>query len=858
MRFTLRLKYYHLLLLLLLLFKNVVLGQAQTTVNYTVQDGLPSNQIYDIIEDDYGYLWFSTDKGLSRYNGYEFVNFSLNDGLVDAVVFDFFRDGRGHIWCTTNSNNLFTFHDIEPQFENYVYNDSIQKYAKDLITNGLIVSSDGSVFLTYGNQRHFLEIGPDGNMKSLPTSGLEGVNCTNSSLSVGQQSIGFYNEELYEIGKRPGIEIHKGNQIDELFKQIESASDHSEELHIYCYNFLIDIHHGDRTVTLKRKKKIISTGIINPSSFWVGYANGGCEIIDLKGKVLNHYLSMSSVSQLYIDSEGNTWMSTLNDGLFLLNSTGIGYCVKTQNTNINSISRNRAGSIIYGDSNGNIVELKNWIPTMLIESSAVHKANVLFDPIDSINYFTSNGIYVDGELKVPDTRSNHLAIIKGHYIGFGITGSEIMDLDNDENMNFLFRDSRINDIIDFNDLIYGGGNKGLYYTNSVMDKNHIIVNDGFRVNDLELFTDYLVIGTNGHGIYLMTKNNKILHKISSKEGLCSDFVNKIASENDSTIWVGTNHGISILRISESSKVEIEQLTSEKGLLSNEIWDILFFKDTVWIGTSEGLNYINLKEKKNEFLLPNDFNLHWTDNSIHKSQEIAEEFSYNQNDFTFRYSANKLNGGKDLYYSYQLKGSENESWKLTQSRTLEFSNLPPGSYQLNIHTSFLNGEKSKKGLQYKFVINKAFWNTWWFRALLLLFCLSIGYLFFRIRVFTYNADIVREILRIFLKRINRNEPAIIIRQDGDSIRVKTADICYFKTDGNYIEIYTLNRRYYIRSSIAKLMDQIPDKIEFIQVHRMFVVRFDHIQSKGNMKITVLDQQIPVGRKYAENLNAFDLK
>jgi ligand-binding sensor domain-containing protein len=42
---------------------------------YTVADGLPSNIINRIFRDSRGFLWFCTNEGLSRFDGYTFTNF---------------------------------------------------------------------------------------------------------------------------------------------------------------------------------------------------------------------------------------------------------------------------------------------------------------------------------------------------------------------------------------------------------------------------------------------------------------------------------------------------------------------------------------------------------------------------------------------------------------------------------------------------------------------------------------------------------------------------------------------------------------------------------------------------------------
>lgn len=48
--------------------------------NLSAKDGLSSNQVYDIIQDRQGYIWFGTSNGLSRYDGYSFLNYNMLGG----------------------------------------------------------------------------------------------------------------------------------------------------------------------------------------------------------------------------------------------------------------------------------------------------------------------------------------------------------------------------------------------------------------------------------------------------------------------------------------------------------------------------------------------------------------------------------------------------------------------------------------------------------------------------------------------------------------------------------------------------------------------------------------------------------
>ena len=61
-----------------------ILGQGEihaelNTINYSIKDGLPSNETYDVFHDSKGFVWFGTDNGVVRYNGKEFKTFTTLD-----------------------------------------------------------------------------------------------------------------------------------------------------------------------------------------------------------------------------------------------------------------------------------------------------------------------------------------------------------------------------------------------------------------------------------------------------------------------------------------------------------------------------------------------------------------------------------------------------------------------------------------------------------------------------------------------------------------------------------------------------------------------------------------------------------
>ena len=79
--------------------------------NYSYDDGeikptgLRSNSISSIMQDSKGNVWVSTDRGgLSKYNEAkdDFITFGIEEGLPDDVVYNVLEDSNGFLWFGTN------------------------------------------------------------------------------------------------------------------------------------------------------------------------------------------------------------------------------------------------------------------------------------------------------------------------------------------------------------------------------------------------------------------------------------------------------------------------------------------------------------------------------------------------------------------------------------------------------------------------------------------------------------------------------------------------------------------------------------------------------------------------------------
>ena len=70
-------------------------------VHFTTADGLGHNQVYRMVEDRHGSMWFSTERGVSRYDRGTFTTFTTADGLPSDRTRRVFEDREGNLWVGT-------------------------------------------------------------------------------------------------------------------------------------------------------------------------------------------------------------------------------------------------------------------------------------------------------------------------------------------------------------------------------------------------------------------------------------------------------------------------------------------------------------------------------------------------------------------------------------------------------------------------------------------------------------------------------------------------------------------------------------------------------------------------------------
>jgi ligand-binding sensor domain-containing protein/signal transduction histidine kinase len=120
--------------------------------NYDVKRGLSQNQIFSIIQDRKGFIWFATDEGLNRFDGHEFKIFRHDDlsknSLSDNSVHALEIDNDGVLWIGTN-NGISRYYPETEILETLQIDDSDPSKAKGTTVNEIRKDIDGRIWIAY-------------------------------------------------------------------------------------------------------------------------------------------------------------------------------------------------------------------------------------------------------------------------------------------------------------------------------------------------------------------------------------------------------------------------------------------------------------------------------------------------------------------------------------------------------------------------------------------------------------------------------------------------------------------------------------------------------------------------------------
>ncbi|MCC7231666.1 MAG: histidine kinase [Bacteroidia bacterium] len=723
--------------------------------HFTAGYELPGREVYTILQDRNGLIWFGTDRGLCRYDGYAFRTYTTKEGLLDNTVFQLQEDSLGRIWMLTFSGRVFYL--FSDSIFSYRYNPVFFKEVANKIPIDFRIGRDGSVAVSLQGKGTFL-VDSNGSVRNLHETGkMEGIhyyidhsdgNTCLISMRVYSQS----NSVLHVIPDRgaPEENFTLPDNPSQRFLAASSGTD------IYATSgpYLFRIRKGRMENIRRFDSNILSLSPGSRKDIWVGTESGAFRISALSGKPdQKRVLDGIPVSDVLEDKEGGIWFGTINDGVYYSPGFGISGIELDEKSGLRpvSITAMEGNSILAGCWNG---ELVKWTPgnslTIIrlprtIENNPITRLT-RWEGDPSVYLTTVNAGYLKDDKVFRFSNKLHLGI-KTNFVrmpdGTRICSgtSSLFRISGDSLLYLTNFDERVNCIASFGkDKLLIGTNRGLF-TFNMQDSTFLLFSpdiDDIRIDDMKWKGDTLCLATKGSGVLLKYKNS--LMKINSFLGLGGDHISRLVISGDD-IWCTSNNGVSRIRMNKEkdNPVTIMNINSSQGLPEGGARDICLLNDTVYVAMTGGISRFAALEDYNNYVPPSMGITAFRVNNIPEPCTGEHLFDASHNNLHIEFNAVSYRSKGNITYQYLLSGGSDTITSMTMAREVEFLSLPPGTYQFSVMARNSSGIWSKIPAEIHFKILPPWYNTWIFRALLLVTLLFVIFFAYRLRLKKLQKD-----------------------------------------------------------------------------------------------------------------------
>ncbi|MGE0079416.1 MAG: two-component regulator propeller domain-containing protein [Bacteroidales bacterium] len=735
------------------------LGQYQPVYRHlTVDEGLSASEVYHVYQDSKGYLWFATNNGVSRFDGYSFENFDLVSGLADNTVFEIYEDYKHRIWFIPFSGNLSYYQD--GVIKDYPYNSKIKQHfpnSRGPIKLSFYVDTLDNVYLGL-KQFGLITISPEGVYKRLEgrfdegelvMQGLgDGKILTSSPLNSSSCDLIYFDDKQKF---RCSFEDLYGEKIVPLYSYAQKSNDGS--VFISTNGLIVQIEDGKIIQKTSLGNLIIWMCIDSENNLWVSAFEGGVYIYpncDISKDPSLELLNDCQVTSVLRDKEGSYWFSTLNDGVFYAPD----FRIKTYSKD-NGLADNRVNAI-FADDDRIYVGFEMGFVDVVHDDKLFHYSirdkvvnttyvrsmygdsildRVWICTFDELGYFNNGNYRKINSDKVIYPRKIIKSKNGGYWVGTvkGLRKLEDDKIVYDSQADDSFSGTVFSLVEDCKGDIWLSTINGLWkYSNQTYqylgDQNDLLT----RVSHSMFFSSIdssLWIGTNGAGIVKYHKDGSVT-QISVKEGLVSNSIHQLYSGGNS-LWVATRQGLSL--IPDMTKRDILNFTIDDGLPSNEITSVYSNGNKVYIGTNKGLAVVDkYKLTRNQTPPPTIITRLIVEGKNISLQDSVICLDYSQNTLDISYVGLAYRNMGRLLYRHRMIGLDT-NWVYSKATSCLYSGLKSGEYLFQVQSLNSNGVWSASSTVLNLYVNPPFWERTWFVILITLVFAGILYLIYIVRI-----------------------------------------------------------------------------------------------------------------------------
>jgi len=597
----------------------------------TTEDGLSNNQVFGIVQDQYGFMWFGSASGLNRYDGAGTRVYrhdpSNPNSLSHSGVWSLMVDKGGTLWIATSGGGLNSYNREKDNFTRYQYDPKNPHSLSDNTTRTVYEDRAGTIWVGTQNGLNKLDRDTGQFIRYVHDPNNPDTLSDNSVWTITGDSRGF----LW-IGTQNGL--NRFDPSTEHFVRYRHSPDDPTSL---SYNFVRSVF-VDRSGTLwvgtirglckyDALKDCFTRYLHDPenpqtlSGNYIGYINEDWANrlwVGTWGRGLNRFvpetetfksykndaadqysLAGNSVYRIYKGQNRKLWIAT-DGGVSLYDGEGKAFRHYRAIPSISNGLKTNVVRDIYASSSGFV-----WIGTTggglhRFDSQTETFTQYKHDP-DNPNSLSSNAIAGIGE-----DRKGILWV--GTYGGLNKldpeTGRFTRYWHDSTDPHSVSNDMQTVIYEDWKGIIwvatYGGGlDKFDRETEQFDNYRHNPDDPNSLSNNLVTYlhedrAGEIWIGTYAGGLNRFNRETKTftryMHNPADPGSLAGNLVASIHEDKAGTLWIGTQGGLDKY---DRNRDLFVHYTIEDGLPDNNVWGILEDEQgRLWLSTARGLSRFN--------------------------------------------------------------------------------------------------------------------------------------------------------------------------------------------------------------------------------------------------------------------------
>lgn len=747
---------YKLFLLLFLLFlcKQYVLAQNPIHFIYNDENGLPSNEVYNILQDSKGFIWIGTDAGLYKYNGVKYIRYT-GDSQKSKSITGLSFTNSGTLYCHNFHSQIFyvennVLKELSHPFK-MVTNIATDIYGNLLITHGKGLASYNEktkkwtqCYTDKGVNKIGKSIRTDanGNASFVVKSGLGVV--SNNHINIINHQVFKENEPGYFIIEywEDTIWVFSINgSVIYQFKNKEAVAVVNTELNKLLHN-----------------KKITNVKNLKDGNLWICTYEGIIQYNPLTKKA-NLLYPQYTFSDCILDREGNYWFSTLQAGIFRMpNANFLVWDASHPNIKNDKLTKITSDGqhIYFSTINGYLgkIHAKSHLLNMYHTGISADIQSLNYDDIDhQISFYNKYGsifLLKNNKLVEKPVSVSAIKYVK-HVANTYFYGSSLglFVQESTDQAPTKIADNWIREIEyskSANQLWTATNNGVLTYTkqNEKWINNQVFFPEKQVVSICldTLLQNIYALSFSGE-IYQISKNSKV-SPIAKLNKHIQAYQLKFYQNK---LYVATNQGLHIYHIKPQKWEVIDKLS---GISSNNVQGIALLNGYIWLATGKGLNKIPINSQSHQKSKANIYlpYLNVGKNKLHTFSNIK---LVNQQFITVQPEASIYSSNGNFNFAYRLKNLDS-NWIVSPALAdkIEIKNIPIGKFEIELKAIDHLGRNSENQYSITGYMYPPFWKSTWFILISLLVLSGIIYLAYKLRIRHITRQQAEEIERITLE------------------------------------------------------------------------------------------------------------